>query len=101
MAEIVVAEFDSPERLVVAARHLRTLGYPRIDAFTPFPIPELDEVLAVPRTKLPYLVLAAGVSGAVIAFVIQWWTNAIDFPINVGGRPASSIPTDILIVFET
>lgn len=101
MAETVVAEFDSPERVVAAARRVRALGYSRIDAFTPFPIPALDEVLAIRRTRLPYLVLVGGLSGAVIAFVIQWWTNAIDFPINVGGRPPNSLPTDVLIVFET
>src|SRR5262249_46338596 len=101
MPEIVVAEFDSADLVVAAASRVRSLGYGRVDAFTPFPIPALDQALSIPRTKLRYLVFFAGASGAAIAFVIQWWTNAIDFPINVGGRPPNSVPTHILIVFET
>jgi hypothetical protein len=99
--ELIVAEFDSPDRVVAAAKLARALGYARVDAFTPFAISALDEALAISRTKLPYLVLLAGLSGAALAFIIQWWTNAIDYPINVGGRPPNSIPTHILIVFET
>lgn len=101
MAEILVAEFDSPERLVAAAARIRALGYTRVDSFTPFPIAALDEPLGLPRTKLRYAVLFAGILGALVAYVLQWWTNAIDYPINVGGRPPNSIPTHILIVFET
>ena len=101
MREVVVAELDSPERIVQAARSVRALGYRRVEAFVPFPIPELDAVLGVRRTRLPYLVLLAGFAGATLALLIQWWTNAIDYPINVGGRPLSSLPTDMLIVFET
>jgi hypothetical protein len=101
MAELLVAEFDSPEGVVAAAGRARELGHRRIDTYTPFPIPALDEALALRRTRLPYLVLVGGLSGAGIAFLIQWWTNAIDFPINVGGRPPNSLPTDILIIFET
>lgn len=101
MADVVIAEFDSADRVVEAARRVRALGYRKVEAYTPFPVPELDEVLAIRRTRLPYLVLFAGAAGAGIALAIQWWTNAIDFPINVGGRPANSLPTHVLIVFET
>jgi Protein of unknown function (DUF3341) len=101
MREVIVAEVDSPERAILAAQRVRELGYARIEAYTPFPIPELDEALGIRRTKLPYLVLLAGLSGAGIALLIQWWTNSIDYGINVGGRPSFSIPTDVPIVFET
>lgn len=101
MAEILVAEFDSPERLVAAANRVRALGYTRVDSFTPFPVAALDEALEIPRTKLRYLVLIAGICGGALAFLLQWWMNGIDYPINVGGRPPNSIPTHILIVFET
>lgn len=101
MAEPLVAEFDTPERLIVAATTVRALGFADLDTFTPFPIAELDEALAIRRTRLPWLVLAGGFTGCFLALLIQWWTNAIDFPIDVGGRPLNSLPSDILIVFET
>lgn len=101
MVDVIVAEVDSPERVVEAARRLRELGYGQLEAYTPFPIAELDGVLSIRRTRLPYLVLAGGVAGAAIALLLLWWTNAYDYPLNVGGRPLFSIPTDVPIVFET
>jgi hypothetical protein len=87
--------------VIAAAARLRELGYSSLEAYTPFPIPELDEVLEVPRTKLPWLVLFAGGSGTLIAFLVIWWTNGLDYPIDVGGRPLNSFPTDNPIKFET
>ena len=101
MAKVIVAEFDKAEHVVAAAERVRALGFRQVEAFSPFPIPELDEALAIRRTRLPLLVLLAGASGAGIALAVQWWTNAIDFPIDVGGRPTNSLPTHVLIVFET
>jgi hypothetical protein len=99
--DVVVAEFDAPEDAARAARRVRALGYEDVEVFGPFPVPELDDALAVPRTRVPALTLLAGVSGAAIALAIQWWTNAYDYPIDVGGRPLASWPTYVVIVFET
>ena len=41
----VVGEFDGPEALVGAARALREKGYRRVEAYSPYPIKELDDVL--------------------------------------------------------
>jgi hypothetical protein len=101
VADPVVIEMDSADGIVAAAARLRELGYSSLEAYTPFPIPELDEVLEVPRTKLPWLVLFAGGSGTLFAFLVIWWTNGFDYPIDVGGRPLNSFPTDIPIMFET
>jgi hypothetical protein len=100
VADPVVVEVDSADAVVAAARRLRAMGYTALEAYTPFPIPELDEVLHIPRTKLPWLALAGGASGGAGALFLQWWTNAYDYPLDVGGRPPNSIPTDIPITFE-
>ena len=34
----LVAEFDNPEDITVAAHKVREAGYRRIDAYTPFPV---------------------------------------------------------------
>ncbi len=101
MREVVVAELESPDAVVEAARRVRDLGFVRVEAYTPFPIPALDVALELRRTRLPVLVLLAGAGGLALALGVQWWTNAFDYPLNVGGRPAFSIPTDVPIVFET
>lgn len=101
MPDVIIAEFDSAPRVVEAARRVRALGFRQVEAFSPFPIPELDEALRIQRTRLPLLVLLAGATGLAVGLAVQWWTNAYDYPINVGGRPVNSLPTHVLIVFET
>src|SRR5262249_39309584 len=96
----VLGEFRSGEELVHATRAMRDQGYQHLDAHTPFPVPGLPEALALPRSRVPLLVLIGGLSGAVLGYLMQWWTNAVDFPINVGGRPLQSAPSFIPITFE-
>jgi hypothetical protein len=97
----LVAEFTTPGAAIGAARGLRALGYHKLEAYTPFPVPELIEPLGVARTPIPRFVFGAGVAGALFALAVIWWTNAIDYPLDVGGRPLSSWPADVPIVFET
>jgi hypothetical protein len=99
--DAVVAEFDSPEPAVEAAKKVTELGYSQLDAFTPFPIPELDEALGLARPKVPALALLAGAGGTAVALLVQWWCNAYDYALDVGGRPFASWPTYVVIMFET
>ena len=96
----VLGEFGSPEELLHAARKMREHGYRYLDAHTPFPIPGLSEALGLPKSVVPYLVGFFGLSGASLGFLMQWWCNGVDFPINVGGRPLLSAPSFIPITFE-
>ncbi len=97
----MAAEYESPDAVVRAAQSLRSLGYVRIDGYTPFDVEGLEECLAIGRTKVPAVAFVCGLAGAVIGYGIQWYCNAIDFPINVGGRPLNSAPAFIPITFET
>jgi len=96
----VLAEFATEGELVEAVRTLRDRGYTNLDAITPRPIDEIQELIAPERSDLPRYVFIAGVIGAVTAFGVQWWCNAVDYPINVGGRPPFSLPAFIPIAFE-
>ena len=98
---MIIAEFDHAQDIASAAERLHESGYTRLDAYTPFPMPELEKHLGIPRSKLNVSVFVAGVSGTALSFLIIWWTNAISYPINVGGRPRNSFVTDIPIMFET
>ena len=59
----LMAEFDNPTDLVVAANRARLDGYKAMDAYTPFPIEELDEALGLKRNKMPLIVLIGGLIG--------------------------------------
>src|SRR5690348_13022395 len=95
----MVAEFEDPGDLVEAARAAREQGYRRMEAYTPYPIRELDEILPM-WNYLPTVVFIAGVVGAFTAWYMQYFIAAIVYPVNVGGRPLNSWPSFIVITFE-
>jgi hypothetical protein len=97
----LMAEFDHPKALVDAAERARLAGYRHMDAYTPIPIEELTEALGLRRTRLPLLVLLGGIAGCLGGFGLQYWASAIEYPMNVGGRPFNSWPQFIPITFET
>lgn len=97
----LMAEFDGPNELVHAAEKAYHAGYRKMDGYSPYPIEELAEAMGVHRTILPVLVLLAGILGLVGGFGLATWTSAIDYPINVGGRPPISVPSFIPVAFET
>jgi hypothetical protein len=96
----VMAQFDNPSQLVAAARAAYAAGYRQINGYSPFPIEELDEAIGFKRTTLPYIVFAGGVLGALGGFFLQYWTEVMDYPLNVGGKPFNSWPAFIPITFE-
>lgn len=96
----LMAEFDSDHGLVEAARKAREAGYTRVDAFSPFPVEGLVEALDLPRSKVPLLVLAGGLLGGLGGFFLQYWSQVLHYPMNVGGRPFNSWPAFIVPTFE-
>ncbi len=96
----LLAEFASPQDLVRAAARIRDAGYTKWDAHTPFPVHGLDGAMGIRSTRLPYLVMAAGVVGATSGLLMQWWMNAVDYPIIISGKPFNSLPADIPVAFE-
>ena len=96
----VMAEFESPGEILEATRRARQAGYRDMDAYTPYPVEGLADELGLPRTRVPFVVLVAGLTGAVVGFFMQWWTMAVDYPFNVGGRPPNSWPVYVPIAFE-
>ena len=95
----IVAEFEDASRLLEAARAARAAGYRKMEAYTPYPIRELEEVIPG-WNLLPVIVFVAGATGAFVAFYMQYFIAAVVFPTNVGGRPLNSWPSFIVITFE-
>jgi Protein of unknown function (DUF3341) len=96
----LMAEFDTTTDIVKAAEKMRDAGYTKTDAFSPFPIHEMDEALGVKRSILPYLVFGGGIAGLLLGMGMQYYMSVIDYPIMVGGRPHFSLPAFIPPAFE-
>ncbi|SRR5579875_73873 len=95
-----MAEFDDPTSLVMAAKAAYQQGFRKLDAYTPFPIEELHEVLHLHKNKLPLIVLLGGICGGLTGYLLQYFVTVIYFPINIAGRPLHSWPSYIIITFE-
>lgn len=98
----VVGEFGSGKEVKQALRRLRELGYAKetLDAFSPYPVEGLDEVLELKPSPIRGFAFVAGLTGAGLAYGAQWWMNAWDWPLNVGNRPPHAGPAFIPITFE-
>jgi hypothetical protein len=95
----MLAEFDSPERLVRAYERLKLAGFTRLSSWTPYPIKGL--VKKLPPSMVPWIMLGSGLFGGGFGYLLQWWCNARAYAIDVGGRPLNSAPAFIPITFES
>ncbi len=96
----LMAEYDSPEKLKHAAEKVRQMGFTHLDAYSPLPVDGLDDLIVERKTRLPLVVLISGLSGAMSGFLMMTYLNAINYPINVGGRPLFSWQSFMPITFE-
>ena len=96
----LMAEFENPQDLVNAARQARAEGYRKMDAYTPFPVEGLADALELGSTRVPLIVLIGGLIGALLGYFMQYYLMAVDYPVNVGGRPYHSWPSFIPVTFE-
>ena len=67
----LMAEFDSAQAIVDASTRAVAAGYTRLEAYTPFPIEELNDIIHKKRTILPKLVLTAAFAGMGTGFALQ------------------------------
>src|SRR5437870_3231476 len=96
----IMAEFDSASDLVVAARKTHEAGYRKIDAYSPFPVEELAEAIGFHKNRVPLVTLIGAMIGGLSGYLMQYWIAAVDYPVNVGGRPVHSWPSFIVVTFE-
>lgn len=96
----VCGYFKDDHALLDAADKTYKAGYRRFDTITPFPVHGMDDAMRLRRSWIPYVTFVAGLTGLTIGLLLQWYTSAWDWPINVGGKPMFSLPAFVPIMFE-
>lgn len=96
----VAGIFSDDEKILVAAEKMRLAGYKKFDAITPFPVHGMEEAVGIKRSGIPNITFGAALLGLGCGLYLQYWTSAVDWPINVGGKPFFSIPAFIPVTFE-
>jgi hypothetical protein len=96
----IMAEFATELALQRAVVRIRELGYERVEVYSPYPVLGATALLDLKRPPLNWWVFWFAMTGAGLAFLVQWFVNAENFPINVGGRPLFSLPAWVPVIFE-
>lgn len=94
-APILVAEFVTADAMTEAVRGARDLGLVELEAHGPYPMHNLEPLLGAHTLLIPVVATLAAIAGGVGTYVLQYWMNAVDYPLNVGGRPLHSWPAFI------
>ncbi len=95
-----VGVFEREASLLGAIAESRERGLEIIDAYSPYPIHGIDELIGIRRSRLTLVCFFGGVVGLCLGLGFQYWTSAMDWPINVGGKPFDSLPAFVPVGFE-
>ncbi len=96
----VLAEFDTPAEVYHAAEVVRDAGFTKWDVHSPFPIHGMEDAMGVGKTKLPIIVAAGAFTGTFLAWLMQYWMSAVDYPLVVQGKPPGAWEAFVPIMFE-
>jgi len=97
----LMVEFATTDDLLAGSCKTRDAGFKKIDAFTPAPVHGLTEAIGYKgKGWIARTVFLGGLLGAMLGFFFQSWASAVDYPLNIGGRPLVSWPAFIPITFE-
>jgi hypothetical protein len=95
-----VGIFEREEDILGATQAARSLGYTITDVYAPYAVHGLEKAMGLKRSKLPWVCFLLGLLGAALKVWFEFWTSAVDWPINVGGKPWNSLPAFVPVTFE-
>ena len=95
-----IAEFESSHELLAAVKEVRQRGYTALDTMSPYPVHGMDEAIGLRHSRLGWVVLALGATGAGAGLLMQWWMGAVDYGLNIGGKPLFAIEYAVPVTFE-
>jgi hypothetical protein len=99
-APVIVTLFDREDEILRATAAARQEGFEIVDVFTPYPVHGLDQAMGLGRSRLPWVCFVLGLAGAAGTGWLQYWASAVDWPIDVGGKPWHSWPAFVPVMFE-
>jgi hypothetical protein len=96
----LAAIFLTEQQILKAATKTREMGFKKFEALSPYPVHGMEEACGIKRSWIPYVTFGAGLVGLSSGLWFTWWTSAVNWAINVGGKPFWSLPAFIPICFE-
>lgn len=96
----ILGLFEDPDEMMHGIDKLQENNISVYDVFTPMPIHGIEDKLGVKRSRLPIVAFCCGITGTVTALGLMYFTMAVDWPMNIGGKPNFALPDFIPITFE-
>lgn len=97
---VLVAVFRDDADLIRAVAAVRAAGLKIEDVYAPYAVHGLDRALGWQPSRLSWACALCGLAGAVFMLWFQHWTSAVNWALNVGGKPWNSLPAFVPIIFE-
>lgn len=92
--------FDTADAIINAAEKVTAAGYKKTDVNTPYPVHGMDKAMKLKPSKLGFITLFFGLSGATFALLFMFWAMSLEYPMIIGGKPFFSLPAFIPVTFE-
>ncbi len=99
-ARFLLATFSHEDDLLAATTAVRERGLHIVDAFTPYAVHGLDRAMGLKPSRLTWVCFICGMTGALGMLWFEHWTASVWWPIDVGGKPWNSLPSDVPVAFE-
>ena len=96
----IAAIFKTPNEIINAAKKVTDSDFTHFDINTPYPVHGMDSAMKIKPSKLGFVTLITGLSGAVLALLFMYWTMSVDYRIVIGGKPFFALPAFIPVTFE-
>lgn len=99
----LLAEFNTPTELVVAAKRSYDAGYRRMDCYTPYPVEEAAEMMGFDEHRekaVSKVCLIGGILGGLTMFLLETWISVWAYPLNIAGRGKFSWVAFIIPAYE-
>jgi hypothetical protein len=96
----ILGLFRDEEPLLHAVHELRKEGNKIHEVYTPFPVHGLDDALGYKRSRLPRAAFLFGCLGGTLGLSMQAWMLGVDWPMNIGGKPALAWVDFVPVTFE-
>jgi ActD protein len=97
---VLISIFEDEDHLIKATNAAREAGLEIVDVFAPYAVHGIDRAMGLPPSRLPWVTFLLGLFGAVSITIFQFWASAVDWPINIGGKPWNSLPAFVPVIFE-
>ena len=97
---LLLGTFEREEDILAVTHASRAGGLKIVDIYTPYAVHGLDRAGGLKPTRLPWVCFFLGLFGAALKVWFEFWTSAVSWPIDVGGKPWNSLPAFVPVTFE-